>query len=79
MAPSSGLPILNGVIGVGWMTGCGAVNALPCMLIVVPWGIEPIRVIVAGSLGLVVSGTLLKTPGSKCCPELSKLSLMVCR
>src|SRR5207248_4116744 len=66
VAPSSGLPTVNGVIVVLAITGAAAVNATPSRLTVVPCGMDPMRTTLGGSAGWVVLGTLIQTPGSKC-------------
>ena len=49
----------DGVILAGSNVGFVATGpfAVPCKLIVVPWGIDPMRAIVDGSFGLAVCGT----------------------
>jgi len=63
------LPITNGVILTAGMVGGPAilpVGARPEALIVVPGGIDPIRVIVSFRTGVVVvAGTAMNNPGSK--------------
>src|SRR5262249_22986038 len=65
-----GWPILNGVVSLGPMTGGPLiVEKVPWASIVVPWGIDAIRKTVgSGTLGSVVFGMLIQSPGSKWMP-----------
>src|SRR5215467_6186562 len=63
-----GWPILNGVVSLGPMTGGPAVGGekVPWASIVVPWGIDAMRKTVrSGTLGSVVFGMHIQSPGSK--------------
>src|SRR5450755_1510924 len=77
------LPITNGVMSTGGMTGFpAAVDEVPWASIVVPCGIDAMRAMVAPSAGLVVGGTASQIPGSKWMPTGwlgTVTSLMLCR
>src|SRR5271165_4111296 len=75
-----GKPALNGVMPLGGPGGTGMLaaftglivggpliggNEVPCALMVVPCGIDAIRVNVCPSCGSLVVGTITHSPGSK--------------
>ena len=63
------LPMVNGVrLTLGIEGPPAAVVAVPWIRIVVPCGMEAIRVMAAGSCGSVRGGMLIHTPGSICSP-----------
>src|ERR1700737_5022805 len=79
----AGLPPGKGVMSTGSILGPPLTEAIsmPWATIVVPCGIDAIRVTVNGSFGFVVGGTGGPTPGSKWVPGAGSVvtSLMVCR
>src|ERR1700712_2147040 len=80
---AGGTTVVNGVMSTGSILGPPAtVKKVPCASMVVPWGIDAIRVSVGPSFGLVVDGTMIQMPGSRWMPIGffgSLTSLMVCR
>src|SRR5262249_15147788 len=65
-----GWPIWNGVMSTGLMLGLPlTVEKVPWASMVVPWGIDPMRKTVGcGTLGSVVFGMDIQSPGSKWMP-----------
>jgi hypothetical protein len=76
-------PVTNGVMRTGFMVGGPTKDTeVPWAPMVVPCGIDAMRMSVTPSAGTVVGGTIIHSPGSTWIPGVSQwvvISVIVCR